>query len=70
MGKKNDLIADQQLEIQELQRKKLAAVNALDNIYLLIVCVGGPLNDNKLEYTEEQLVIFNTILEWCDVDCR
>jgi len=28
-----------------------------------IVCVGGPLNDNKLRYSRDQLVTFIRILE-------
>ena len=35
----------------------------MHTIRLHIISIGGPLNDNKLKYSHEQLVTFMKILE-------
>jgi hypothetical protein len=32
----------------------------------MIICIGGPLNDNKLKYSPAQLAPFREILEQAD----
>lgn len=51
---RDELIAKQQLRIAELEAELDRAYGAIDRIYNVIYCVGGPLNDNKLGYTREQ----------------
>ena len=51
----SELIARQALCIAELEDKIKQYVNAEDNIYKIIYCIGGPLNDNKLKYTHAQM---------------
>jgi len=52
------LIADQQLEIARLKKTKNACQDALREINSLLVCCGGPLNDNFDGYTGKQLKLF------------
>lgn len=40
------------------------AIKTLDKIILNLVCIGGPLNDNILQYTPEQRKIFHRIEEY------
>lgn len=57
------LIARQAKQIEELRDEvadlKDRAKKALSHIY----CIGGPLNDNKLKYTGEQLRTFANIAD-------
>ncbi len=61
--KKNKLISLQALEIAELREVNKAMDNVLHQIRLSIVCVSGPINDNKLKYTEDQQQIFHSIAD-------
>ncbi len=65
MGK-NRLIANQALQIQELEENLADVLAALGKIKGIIVCVGGPLNDNKQQFTAEQLSIFNKIVRFAE----
>jgi hypothetical protein len=60
---KDELIAKQQIEIEELNEEnqsfRKARGRALGHIY----CIGGPLNDNKLGYSKAQMVTFARIAE-------
>jgi hypothetical protein len=56
------LIAEQLLQIKDLEQRLEERENALREILGLLVCCGGPLNDNYLRYSKEQLVIFARIL--------
>lgn len=58
-----ELIARQAKQIEELRDKvsdlKSRAERAASHIY----CVGGPLNDNRLNYSRPQMVTFSLIAE-------
>jgi len=55
---KNELITKQQLEIESLKSENEFLRKSHDNIFNIIYCIGGPLNDNKLGYTKEQMMDF------------
>ena len=59
----SELIARQAKQIEELKdhvlRLKKNKKDALSHIY----CIGGPLNDNKLRYSKEQMVTFARIAD-------
>lgn len=57
------LIVNQQLEIEKLKNMLQAYENARIKISNIIYGIGGPLNDNKLEYSDEQLTDFYNIKE-------
>ncbi len=52
------LIADQARKIAKLEKMVSDYTESHKAIYNIIYCVGGPLNDNKLEYTGAQLDTF------------
>lgn len=56
------LIVDQVLQMNALEEELRRKETALKEIKWLIICCGGPLNDNFLRYSREQLVIFDQIL--------
>lgn len=47
----------------ELKNTNKKLYKFLKKICNMIYCIGGPLNDNKLKYSNEQLVIFSEIAE-------
>lgn len=55
------LIAQQARRIAELEEKLAKAENVWNNIHMEIYGIGGPLNDNKLEYNKEQKIPFRRI---------
>jgi hypothetical protein len=57
-----ELIARQAKLIEEMRDKIAELHEGIRKACLHIVCIGGPLNDNKLHYSKEQLVIFQRIL--------
>lgn len=57
------LVVEQQLEIRSLKQSLAIADELADNIRSILYCIGGPLNDNKLGYTKEQLSTFFEIAE-------
>lgn len=56
-----ELIAKQQLEIEVLKKDLEVHKELEDDLYNIIYCIGGPLNDNKLQYSKEQLSTFANI---------
>jgi hypothetical protein len=56
-----ELIADQQLEIANLKEKIDQYVESFNEIYKDLYCIGAPLNDNKLKFTADQLLVFRRI---------
>lgn len=62
MGK-NSLITQQALKIVNLEAKITAMTNAADSVERRIVCIAGPLNGNKLQYSTAQMRIFQQILD-------
>jgi phosphopantetheine adenylyltransferase len=63
MMEKDELIAKQQLEIENLKQRVSELDEALRNIHSSIVCIGGPLNDNQKGYTHSQLSDFGYIVD-------
>ena len=61
-----DLIADQAKQIFYLKNKVEDYEHALQAIRSVTVCIGGPLNDNVLGYSKEQLGPFSRILSRCE----
>jgi len=55
---KDELITKQALEIERLKELVTISDDKLLDINRIICCIGGPLNDNKLKYTNEQLTPF------------
>lgn len=60
---KNELIVQQAIELGELRRKHKDLKKRVREARVLIVGIGGPLNDNKLAYSKEQLVTFHRNLD-------
>jgi hypothetical protein len=57
-----ELIARQAKRIEELQDE---VSDLKDRIYKAIshmICIGGPLNDNVLHFTQEQRAVFHRIM--------
>lgn len=65
---KDELIGKQQLEIEELKEKLSHAKENLRNIRRILICVGGPLNDNFHQYTKKQLKPFFDIENYLDME--
>lgn len=57
------LVAKQARDIDRLTTENVDMSEALERIRLRMVCIGGPLNDNRLAYSNEQLVTFAHILQ-------
>jgi len=62
----HELVAKQQLEIENQKQRILALEGSLSMIHILMICVGGPLNDNFLKYSKEQSVIFHRMEDIID----
>jgi len=58
MDERDNLIAEQQLKIRELEQKKDGYQKSLIEINGLMYCCGGPLNDNYHGYNKDQLKLF------------
>ena len=53
------LITKQQLQIHEQEQQIKDLCKCISRIRTLMVCVGGPLNDNVHKYTDAQSLIFH-----------
>lgn len=58
---KTEMIAKQAIKLAEMKARLADHKQAEQEIKALMVCIGGPLNDNKLEYTADQRKIFHAI---------
>jgi len=58
-----ELIARQALRIAELEEQLKDYSACLRDIDLTLHCIGGPLNDNVLMYSQKQLGVFHRIAE-------
>lgn len=58
-----ELIARQARKIEELKDELADLKERARRARLHIYCIGGPLNDNKLGYTREQMVTFALIAD-------
>ncbi len=61
------LIAQQALKIAKMEEEIKAFKKANKEIYGIIFCIGGPLNDNKLGYTHKQMWPFDKIAQLVDL---
>jgi hypothetical protein len=60
---KDELIVKQSLELANLREKLIKYEEAAKAIHCEIFCIGGPLNDNVLQYTKKQMFIFSRIID-------
>ena len=58
-----ELIARQAKQLEELRDEVTDLKERARRARLHIYCIGGPLNDNKLGYTREQMVTFARIAD-------
>ena len=59
---REELIAKQQLDIEHLKIRLGWAREDKREIVMILVCCGGPLNDNYLQYTKDQRAPLHEIL--------
>lgn len=59
--KKDKLIVRQARKIEKLKDRVLLLEGSMKHALQHISCIGGPLNDNKLGYTEKQKATFAKI---------
>lgn len=60
---KDEVISDLSRINLTLRRKSKERKQALRDIEMMLVCIGGPLNDNLLGYSLEQRKLFHDILK-------
>ena len=58
-----ELIARQAKQLEELRDELADLKERVGKALLHIYCVGGPLNDNRLGYTKQQMVTFAQIAD-------
>lgn len=58
-----ELIGKQQFEIEELKKKLEELRVSMRQIQSKMVCIGGPLNDNKLGFNGAQLAFIHDIYQ-------
>jgi hypothetical protein len=56
-----ELIARQAKQVEELRDEVADLKERAHKARMHIYCIGGPLNDNLLGYTREQMVVFDRI---------
>ena len=62
-----ELIGKQQLEIEHLKIRLRWANEDKQKITSVLICIGGPLNDNKLGYNLAQRSYLQQILDLAEV---
>ena len=65
------IIAKQQGELYALREDNQEFKRRLNDIRLSLICIGGPLNDNKLGYNPAQRKLFHDIndtIEGLDIE--
>lgn len=60
---KDELIAKQQLEIEEMKSVFEANKQVISDLHFKIHGIGQPLNDNCLKFNKEQLLWVSQVLE-------
>jgi len=55
------IIAEQAKALFKAERRVEELEDSMRQIRLKLICIGGPLNDNVLGYSNEQLRIFRAI---------
>jgi len=61
------LISQQALQIATLEERIKEYDSITKKIHNIIYCIGGPLNDNKLMYTQDQKKPFLVISELIEI---
>ncbi len=51
---RDHLIASQAVKIERLERELKARREGMDKAHTAFICIGGPLNDNRLQFNSEQ----------------
>ena len=64
----DEIISHQARTIIELTEQLKDLKERIRQAHLHIICIGGPLNDNKLGYSKEQLVTFHRIEQELNLD--
>lgn len=59
----DELIARQALQLEELRDEVANLRERMHRAWSHIYCIGGPLNDNKLGYTRDQMATFARIAD-------
>jgi len=62
----SDLIAQQAREIAALREEVEDRTKRMRSARRCIVCIGGPLNDNRLRYTPEQMFEWHRVLNYLE----
>ena len=57
------IVARQAVRIIELEDDLKDRDSRLDQIHRLLICMGGPLNDNVLKFNKEQRLYLKRILD-------
>lgn len=59
----DELIARQAKQLEELRDEVADLSDRIRKARMHIYCIGGPLNDNKLGYSRQQMVTFQRIAD-------
>lgn len=58
-----ELTARQALKIESMERAMKGYRKMVDDIQMVLYCVGGPLNDNVLDFNKEQRKLLHEIAD-------
>ena len=58
---KDKLIAKQQRKIEKMKKQLAVNQHVLQDIQLSFICIGGPLNDNRLQFNSAQIAWLSAI---------
>lgn len=58
-----ELIAVQAMRLEEMREELAELKEKIQKARSHIYCIGGPLNDNRLGYSREQMVTFQNIAD-------
>lgn len=61
-----ELIGRQACEIYKLKQKIEEYKKAMSDVFSMAYCIGGPLNDNILEFNHEQKVFLSKLVGHID----
>jgi putative AlgH/UPF0301 family transcriptional regulator len=56
------VIVDQAKKLAILEKKNDLMQAGMKTAIMRMICIGGPLNDNKLGYSHEQQLVFQSML--------
>lgn len=58
---KDELVTKQQLQIEDLEKELEYTNGILEQAARMFICIGAPLNDNILEFNNQQLTWANEV---------